>query len=166
MKRNIFALVCAGFLLAFVCGNVNAQNTSTTGKTSLTANLQAVANTAVTNPNVLVVTGRIIDAKTKQPVTNARLNFEKFGTELMQATMDEKGNYAIALNKTELGDPVRVIFKIGGYKRFIVKNLDKSASHATVDIFLQPMSSDEKSDGNVSYTMTDNTVSTLVIKMD
>ena len=154
-----------GFLLALVCGNLNAQSTPTTGETSLTAGPQSVANHAVTNPNVLVVTGKILDAKTGKPIANAKINFDKFGDELLQASIDDKGNYALALNKKEIGEPVRVIFRIAGYKKFVVKSLDKSKTYADVDVYLQPMESEEKSNGNITYKMDDNPFNPLVIQM-
>lgn len=162
--KSIFTLGL-GFLLALVCGNLSAQNTPTTGETSLTAGPQAVANHVVTNPNVLVVTGKIMDAQTMKPIQNAKINFEKFGEELLQASIDDKGNYALALNKTELGEPVRVIFKIPGYKKYVVKSLDKTTNYVDVDVYLQPMESEEKSNGNVTYKMDDNPFNPLVIKM-
>ncbi|MCX6198501.1 MAG: hypothetical protein NTY88_04650 [Bacteroidetes bacterium] len=75
------------------------------------------------------------------------------------------GNYAIALNKKELGEPVRVIFKVAGYKRYVVKNIDKQATYLDADIFLQPMESDEKSNANIKYIMGDDPFNTMVIKM-
>jgi hypothetical protein len=162
--KTIFAL-SMGFLLAFVCGNLSAQNTSTAGKTNLTAGPQAVTNHAITNPDVLVVTGKIIDAVTQKPVSNAKINFDKFGEELLQASIDDKGNYALALNKKELGEPIRVIFKISGYKRYVIKSIDKAQTYVDADIFLQPMESDEKSNANVKYIMNDDPFNTMVIKM-
>ena len=81
MKTKTILTLSVGFLLALVCGNLSAQNTSTAGKTNLTAGPQAVTNHAITNPDVLVVTGKIIDAVTKQPISNAKINFDKFGEE-------------------------------------------------------------------------------------
>jgi len=165
MKTKTILTLSVGFLLAIVCGNLSAQNTSTAGKTNLTAGPQAVTNHAVTNPDVLVVTGKIIDAVTKQPVGNAKINFDKFGEELLQASIDDKGNYALALNKKELGEPIRIVFKVSGYKRYAIKNIDKSQTYLDADIFLQPMDSDEKSDAHVKYIMSDDPFNTMVIKM-
>lgn len=165
MKTKLHLVLGMGFLLALVSLSVRAQNTSTTGETSLTAGPQAVINHTVTNPDVLVVTGKIVDALTSKPISNAKINFEKFGDELLQASIDEKGNYAIALNKKELGEPVRVIFKINGYKKYVVKNLDKTVNYIDVDIFLQPTDSDDKSAANVRYIMNDDPFNKLVIQM-
>lgn len=165
MKTKTILTLFAGFLLAFVCGNLSAQNTSTTGKTNLTAGPQAVTNHAVTNPDVLVVTGKMIDASTNKPISNAKINFDKFGEELLQASIDDKGNYAIALNKKELGEPIRVMFKVAGYKRFVIKSVDKNQTYLDADIFLQPIESDEKSNANIKYIMSDDPFNTMVIKM-
>ncbi|MDB5282893.1 MAG: hypothetical protein JWO06_1968 [Bacteroidota bacterium] len=165
MKSKFFLSLGVGFLLAVVCGNLSAQNTQTTGKTSLSAGPQAVTNCAVTNPDVLVVTGRILDAVTKQPIENVKINFDKFGDELLQASIDVRGNYAIALNKKELGEPIRVVFKIAGYKRYVVKSFDKTVNYLTADIYLQPIETDGKSNANIKYVMTDDPFNTMVIKM-
>jgi len=165
MKTKTILTLSVGFLLSLVCGNLSAQNTLTAGQTNLTAGPQAVTNHAVTNPDVLVVTGKIIDAVTRKPIGNAKINFDKFGEELLQASIDEKGNYALALNKKELGEPVRVIFKIAGYKRYVIKSVDKTQTYLDADIFLQPVDSDEKSNANVKYIMNDDPFNTMVIKM-
>jgi len=165
MKTKTILTLSVGFLLSLVCGNLSAQNTLTAGNTNLTAGPQAVTNHAITNPDVLVITGKIVDAVTKLPVANAKINFDKFGDELLQASIDDKGNYALALNKKELGEPIRVIFKIAGYKRYVIKSFDKKETYVDADIFLQPVDSDEKSSADVKYIMNDNPFSSLVIQM-
>ena len=164
MKTKINLILGVGFLLALVCGNLSAQSTQTTGKTNL-ATANAPANNTVTNQDVLVMTGRIIDAESKQPITNAKINFDKFGEELMHASIDVNGNYSIVLNKKELGEPIRVIFKITGYKRFVVKNVRKSVSNVTADLFLEPEDNTAKSNANVKFTSDDSPFNTMVIKM-
>lgn len=165
MKTKTILTLSVGFLLALVCGNLSAQSTLTAGKTNLTAGPQAVTNNAIANPDVLVITGKIMDAETKQPIVNAKINFDKFGEELLQASIDDKGNYAIALNKKELGEPVRVIFKVAGYKRYVIKSIDKVQTYVDADIFLQLMESEEKSNANIKYQMNDDPFNTMVIKM-
>lgn len=165
MKTKTILTLSVGFLLSLVCGNLSAQSTLPAGKTNLTAGPQAVTNHAIANPDVLVVTGKIMDAETGKPIANAKINFDKFGEELLQASIDDKGNYAIALNKKELGEPVRVIFKVAGYKRFVIKSIDKAQTYVDADIFLQPMESDEKSNANIKYQMSDDPFNTMVIKM-
>ena len=165
MKTKTILTLSVGFLLSLVCGNLSAQNTLTAGKTNLTAGPQAVTNHAITNPDVLVITGKIVDAVTKLPIANAKINFDKFGEELLQASIDDKGNYALALNKKELGEPIRMIFKIQGYKRYVIKSVDKNQTYIDADIYLQPMESDETSTGNVKYILNDDPFNTMVIKM-
>jgi hypothetical protein len=165
MKSKPILTLSVGFLLAFVCGNLFAQNTSTAGNTNLAGGPQAVVNHAVTNPDILVITGKIIDAVTGKPIANAKINFDKFGEELLQASVDDNGNYALALNKKELGEPIRVVFKVGGYKRYAIKNIDKTKTYIDADIFLQPVDSDEKSNANIKYIMRDDPFNTMVIKM-
>lgn len=147
---------------AFVSLWANAQS-----KTSadLEGGPQAVVSTAVKNPDVLIVTGKIIDAASKKPITNARINFDKFGEELLQASIDDKGNYALALNKKELGEPMRLIFKVAGYKRFIFKNISKQETYVEADIILSPVEEVEKSNVQVKYKMNDDPFNPLVIKM-
>ena len=165
MKTKTILTLSVGFLLSLVCGNLSAQNTLTAGKTNLTAGPQAVTNHAITNPDVLVITGKIVDAVTKLPIANAKINFDKFGDELLQASIDDKGNYALALNKKELGEPIRMIFKIQGYKRYVIKSVDKNQTYVDADIYLQPTESDETSTGNVKYILNDDPFNTMVIKM-
>lgn len=165
MKTNTVLTITLGFLLAIVCGNLSAQSTSTTGTNTISEHPQQVINHAVTNPDVLVITGRILDAVTRKPVDNATINFEKFGDELLQASIDKKGNYALAMNKKELGEPIRVIFKINGYKRYVIPNIDKTQTYIDADIFLQPLESEEKSSANVKYTMSDDPFNVMVIKL-
>ena len=164
MKTKINFILGVGFLLALVCGNLSAQNTQTTGEKNSTTALNATNNTAA-NQDVLVMTGRILDAESKQPITNAKINFDKFGEELMHASIDGNGNYSIVLNKKELGEPIRVIFKIAGYKRFVVKGVKKSVSNVTADLFLEPDDNAAKSNANVKFTSDDSPFNTMVIKM-
>ena len=165
MKIKSTLTLGVGFLLALVCGNLFAQSTLTAGKTNLTSGTQEVTNHATTNPDILVVTGRMIDASTKLPIPNAKINADAFGDEMLKASIDEKGNYAIALNKKELGEPVRVIFKIAGYKRYVIKGVDKKKTFIDADIYLQPMDSDEKSNATIKYILSDDPFNTMVIKM-
>lgn len=148
-----------------LCGNLFAQSVETAHAKTTAGGPQAVTNHAVTNPDVLVITGKIYDATTMAAVKNAKINFDGFGEELIQASIDDNGNYALALNKNELGDAVRIIFKIGGYKRFVAKGIDKKQTFVDVDVYLQPMSAEEKSDGNVTYKMNDDPFNPLVIQM-
>jgi hypothetical protein len=163
MKTKINLILGVGFLLALVCGNLSAQNTQTTGENNLTTASTAAPKLSA-NQDVLVMTGRIIDAESKEPIKNAKINFDKFGEELMHASIDDNGNYSIVLNKKELGEPIRVIFKIAGYKRFVVKSVKKSVTHLTADLFLEPEETAAKSNASIKFT-DDSPFNTTVIKM-
>lgn len=160
-KIQIFGLIA---LLALVCGNLSAQNGASINNQPVSLGSATVNNVPV-NQDVLVLTGRIIDNDSKQPIKNARINFDKFGEELLHASIDDNGNYTIVLNKKELGEPIRVIFKISGYKRFVVKSVSKATSHLTADLFLEPEDSNAKSNANIKYVMDDSPFNTMVIKM-
>lgn len=153
-----------GFLLALSCGNLSAQTTST-GSSSTATPAQAVVNSAVTNPDIMVVTGRIVDASTGKPIANAKMNFDKFGKEVLNAQIDEKGNYALALNKKEMSLPIHVVFKVAGYKRYVAKKIDKASTYVDIDVYMQPLESEEKSEAEVTYQMNDSPFNPLVIKM-
>jgi hypothetical protein len=165
MKSKTLLTLGMGFLLALVCGNLFSQSTLTTGNSSLTAGPQSVTTTGLKNPDILIITGKILDATTKEPVKNAKINFDRFGDELLQASIDEKGNYALALNKKELGEPIRIVFRINGYKKYVVKGVHKNSNYLDADIFLEPADSDLKSEGKIKYVMRDDPFNTMVIKM-
>jgi len=164
MKTKSHLLLSLSLMLCLACGNLSAQTSSNMGQTPATAPVATVNNTPA-NQDVLVMTGRIIDNDTKQPIKNARINFDKFGEELLHASIDDNGNYSIVLNKKELGEPIRVIFKISGYKRFVVKSVKKSITHLTADLFLEPEDVEGKSSGVVQYKLDDSPFNTTVIKM-
>lgn len=162
--KNTLLIPLIAFLTLSI-GKLAAQDAAKTNTTTLKAGPQSVTNQVVTNPDVLVITGKIIDATTDEPVTNAKINFDRFGDELLQASIDDVGNYAIALNKKELGEPIRVVFKISGYKRFVIKAVEKNATYVDADIFLQPVESEEKSNANIKYMLREDPFNTMVIKM-
>lgn len=164
MKTKNTLILGLSALLAFLCGNLSAQNAPATDQNTPSATTSTV-NNAPANQDVLVLTGRIIDNDSKQPIKNTRINFDKFGEELLHASIDDNGNYSIVLNKKELGEPIRVVFKISGYKRFVVKNFSKSVTHVTADLFLEPEESASKTKANVKYVMDDSPFDTMVIKM-
>ncbi|MFN8297808.1 MAG: hypothetical protein U0T75_01785 [Chitinophagales bacterium] len=165
MKTKTAYILSLGFLLALVCGNLSAQNTQQTGDSVTTAAPQAATTTA--NRDILVVTGRIFDAGTHTAISNAKLNFDKLGDEVLQASVNEQGHYAIALDKKALGEPIRLVFKVAGYKRYVVKNLGKvKSNYVDVDVYLEPMESNEKSTAKIKYEMNDDPFNPLVIKME
>ena len=164
MKTKINLILGVGFLLALACGNLSAQSTQTTGETTLPAVTTTASSTAA-NQDVLVLTGRILDAESKHPIKNTKINFDRFGEELLHASIDDNGNYSIVLNKKELGEPIRVIFKIAGYKKFVVKGVKKSVNHVTADLFLEPEETLAKSNANVKFVMDDSPFNVTVIKL-
>ena len=158
--RTFIALFLAFSLAA---GQLAAQS-SDTKTTKLLSTTQAVMNSMVKNPDIMIITGRIVDADTRLPITDAKINFDKFGDELVNAAIDKDGNYALALNKTEIGDPVRIIFKIEGYQRYIAKAVRKTKSVVDLDLYLSPDHSHDASSARVSYSLSDDPFNTLVIK--
>lgn len=127
---------------------------------------QEVAAKASSDANVLIVSGKILNAATLQPIGKTKINLDKFGDELMQASIDKNGNYALALKKDELGEPVRITFKIPGYKKFIAKNIDKSQSFVDINILLEPETSTVKSSGEVVYKMSTDPFNPLVFRFE
>ena len=166
MKTRILLALGVSLLLLLQLSNVTAQGgQSIGGQTEYTSPPPAVSTEAGKNRDILIVTGKIVDAGTKQPIKNAKINFDMFGEELLHASLDADGNYALALNKKELGQPIRLVFKINGYKRFVIKSVDKNKTNLTADIYLEPLDSDEKSNAKIKYTLRDDPFNTMVIKM-
>ena len=150
--------------LTLVIGQVSAQCGSH-GKTSkLLPSTQAVINSVVNNPNMIVITGSIRDAETSLPITDAKINFDKFGDELVNAAIDKDGNYALAINKKEVGDQIRVIFKIEGYQRYIAKSIRCDKPFVDLDLNLWPDDSKQASTASIKYVFKDDPFNTLVVK--
>lgn len=101
-----------------------------------------------------------------QPIGKAKINLDKFGDELMQASIDRNGNYALALKKSELGEPIRITFKIPGYKKFVAKNIDKNQSFVDINILLEPETSTIKSTGNVVYKLSSDPFNPMVFRFE
>ena len=149
-------------LFTVAAGALLAQGNPTERK--LLPSTQAVLNAMVNTPNVLVVTGKIMDAETNQPITDAKINFDKFGDELLQAAIDKNGNYALAINRKEIGDPVSIIFKVEGYNKYAARNINKNAAVVDLDLQLQPDGSKEASAAHIKYQLSSDPFNTLVIK--
>jgi hypothetical protein len=163
MKTKITFILALSLLLTAKCGNLFAQEAPTIGS-SAPLNAAPAANNTANNQDVLVVTGRIIDAESREPIKNTKINFDRFGEELLHASIDDNGNYSIVLNKKELGEPIRVIFKIAGYKKFVVKGVKKSANHVNADLFLEPEETAAKSNANIKF-VDDSPYNVTVIKL-
>ncbi len=166
--KNLSARVMALILtMGAFLGQVSAQATDNISyQHKKISNSQTVAAKASVDENILIISGKILDATTMQPVGKAKINMDKFGDELVQASIDNDGRYAIALRKDELGEPVRITFKIPGYKRYIVRNIDKRQSFADVNVLLEPENSREKSTGNVVYKMSSDPFNPLVLRFE
>jgi hypothetical protein len=120
-------------------------------------------NTVICNPNLVVITGRVIDASTKEPITDAKINFDKFGEELVSAAIDHEGNYALALDKREIGSTIRIIFKIEGYQRYVAKAMKINKPIQDLDLLLRP-DSYAAITATTQYSLSSDAFNTLVIK--
>lgn len=158
MKRLILILA----ILGIITGQASAQSCGT--KAKLLPTTQAVINSAANHPDMMVITGKIVDAETYNTITDAKINFDKFGDELVSAAIDKEGNYAIALNKKEIGEQVRVIFKIEGYQKFIAKSIRTSSPMVGLDLYLKTDESRNTSTATMKYVLNDDPFNTLVIK--
>jgi Icc-related predicted phosphoesterase len=128
---------------------------------------QEVAAKASTDANILIISGKILNAATLQPIGKTKINVDKLGDELVQASIDSNGNYAIALKKDELGEPIRIIFRVPGFKKFVAKHIDKSKSFADINILLEPEFSHTKKAGtSVVYKMNTDPFNPLVLKFE
>jgi hypothetical protein len=167
MKNLSAKVVALVFTMSAFLGQVLAQTTDNISYQDKKFNhSQTVAAKASTDDNMLIISGKILDASTMQPVGKAKINTEKFGDELVQASIDNDGRYAIALRKDELGEPMRVTFKIPGYKRFVVKNIDKRQNFADINVLLEPEDSKQKSSGNIVYKMSSDPFNPLVLRFE
>lgn len=99
---------------------------------------QEVANLLTTNPNAIILTGKVIDIVNHHAITNGEISLSGAGKELIDATVDHNGIYAIALDKSELRFPIHVKIRIEGYKKFIIKDLMPTSDVIYSDILLTP----------------------------
>ena len=168
MKQTEFkflGLVAALAILSVSTFSQEAVNISIHQKRN-SSSAQEVAAKASSDANVLIVSGKILNANTMQPIGKAKINLDKFGYELMQASIDRNGNYALALKKSELGEPIRITFKIPGYKKFVAKNIDKNQSFVDINILLEPETSTIKSTGNVVYKLSSDPFNPMVFRFE
>ena len=159
---RIFSFALGLGLILGVFGNqLSAQETA---KTTDSTTPEAVIAEAGKNSDLLIITGTLYNAKTGMPIEDIRMNLEKFGDELHEASMDKSGSYAISLIKEELGGPTRIIFKIPGYKKFIAKHIDKSAKNLAMDIYLEPEAEEGKSTSKITYSFVNDGFNTMIVK--
>ena len=152
-------LLILGLLLVSAVANAQTRAEKITAEELPTCHKSQVLD------NELIIRGKIIDAETRKPIGNAKLNYDLFDNELMHGAVDEKGNYTLVLKKDELGDPVRLIFKVKGYKKFTARRINKNARQVNVDVYLKPIESSESSAADIRYIMSDDPFNTLVIRM-
>jgi len=155
------SLVLFILALTLTIGQASSQGTKST---KLMPSTQAVMKSVVNNPDLMIITGRIRDAESNLPITDAKINFDKFGDELVNAAIDKDGNYALALNRKEVGDQIRIIFKIEGYQRYIAKSVKCDKDIVDLDLNLRPDDSKQASSASIRYTLSDDPNNTLVIK--
>ena len=159
MKKLILILVTFGLLIG-----PNTTQAAKAMSAKLLPTTQAVINSVVNNPDLMVITGRIVDAENYQPITDAKINFDKFGDELVSAAIDKDGNYALALSKKEVGEQVRIIFKIDGYQKYIARAVRTNSPVVDLDLYLRADDSKDVSTARVKYALSDDPFNTLVIK--
>lgn len=154
MKSFFIALV---FALAGI--SVNAQS-KFSGK--LVPATQAVLNSIVSYPDVIIVTGRLVDMASSAPIANAKLNIAKLGEGIINAAVDEKGNYALAIDKNKIDAKSKLVFMVNGYESSTPKRIRKDVAFVDMDVRLTPDESNQPMLGR--YVMNDEPFSPLVIK--
>lgn len=150
-------LVVALLVLAGL--SVNAQS-AFSGK--LVPATQAVINSVVNRNDVIILTGRLIDVVNYSPIVNAKLNLSEMGAGIINAAVDENGNYALALDKNVVNASSRIEFKVNGYETVSKKLRKKSADYIDMDVRLQPDESQQPV--VVRYSMGNDPFSPLVMK--
>ena len=159
MKKLIQILIGIGLMASSITASATAPMSA-----KLLPSTQAVINSVVNHPDLMVITGKIVDAENYQPITDAKINFDRFGDELVSAAIDKEGNYALAISKKEVGEQVRIIFKIEGYQKYIAKAVKTSAAVVDLDLYLRADESNDASTARVKYALSDDPFNTLVIK--
>lgn len=159
MKKLVLILAVLGLM----AGQASAQSCNT-GKAKLLPSTQAVLNCAVNHPDMMVISGKIVDAESYQTISDAKINFDKFGDELVCAAIDKDGNYALALNKKEMGEQIRVTFKIEGYQKFVAKCIRTNSPLVGLDLYLKADDTKAASAAQVKYVLNDDPYNMLVIK--
>lgn len=142
MKRGKLILVSLGILL----GSLFSANAQTAD------DLLAKAQSHLAEgKNILIITGKLIDAMTNNPITNAKINFDSFGDEVAFAAVDKTGNYTIALNKDATGKLMRILFKVKGYNQYNLKTIKNNAQRLALDLKLMPEGSGSRSNADAKY---------------
>ena len=97
---------------------------------------QAVLTALITNPNGVVISGKLIDASNSKPITNAKINFGKMGSGVVNAAVDKDGNYALAINKNVIKNHTTLSFKIDGYNDLEIKRVNTKRELQQMDVRL------------------------------
>ncbi len=154
MKKSLLTMTLVTLVLAlqaqFVANEKQAPAT------------QAVLTALITNPNVVVISGKLIDASNSKPITNAKINFGKMGSAVVNAAVDKDGNYALAINKDVIKNHATLSFKIDGYNDLEIKRVNTKRELQQMDVRLLPIETHEVP--NVKYVLSDDPYNTLVIK--
>ncbi len=122
------------------------------GKAQTADDLLAKAQSHIADgQKVLIITGKLIDAMSNNPITNAKINFDSFGDEIAFAAVDKAGNYALALNKETAGRVMRILFKVKGYNQYSLKTIKNNAQKLALDLKMMPEGSGSKSNADAKY---------------
>lgn len=168
MKKSPFKNLIAAIVAVILSASVFSQevlNISIQQKRGASQE-QTAASKNMADDNVLIISGKILNANTQQAIGKTRINLDKFGDELLQASVDMDGNYAIALKKNELGEPIRITFKVPGYKKFVVKNISKNQSFVDVNILLEPETLTNKSTNEVQFQNNNDPFNPMVLRFN
>ena len=139
--------------------------------TTLFANAQTINESLVSAQshlqdatNKMVITGKLINADNKQPITNAKINYDSFGDEICYAAIDKDGNYTLVLDKAKSGKVLRILFQIKGFNQYTLKTLKNDAQQLALDLMLTPEGSKDKSIGDARYLIDADESGKLTIK--
>lgn len=110
------------------------------------------------NPDLFVIRGTIQDAYSQRAIGNDQIGFNDFGPEILMADLDDRGNFVMVFDRTKVSFPMRMKFKIDGYKKFVARGIDPDENEAWLDIDLEPVDrtapADERSWVSTAYTST------------
>lgn len=154
MKKSLLTMTLVTLIVA-----LQAQTVANQKQVPAT---QAVLTALITNPNVIVISGKLIDASNSKPITNAKINFDKVGSGVVNAAVDKDGNYALAINKDLIKNHATLSFKIDGYNDLKINRVNVKRELQQMDVRLLPIESHESP--NVKYVLSDDPYNTLVIK--
>jgi len=157
--KNLFITVLMALGFAF---SLQAQQSPTP---PMGSEIQQVAASLTRNGTAIVITGTIKDLLQNKYITNAQISLSGFGRELIDASVDNIGHYAIALDKSQLKFPITLKIHIKGYKKFVIRDLNPTADVIYADINLVPEPDMfYRDEPNKKVLMTDEPFSSLIIQ--